>query len=237
MIDILELSKKVLTRLATLDFEKDGSNSTEQLIFPVKIQSDGSKEIKRISEQELRVLFIEEFKIKYPGLYYSIETPTTGKFSFGKTYEDIKVENEGQLASHDMCVFKKNSINYERIMNIEFKHRNSGIKKTGKDILKLIREEQNGAFIHLLENTNSNTLVSIFEKLTTCFTDYQKQWVNEHKTIQLVILSLKQKKLIHCELRKNDLLEIANFLSLQQKFGNIDSFNNSNWSFIDLDKN
>jgi len=234
MIDILEISKKVLTRLATLNFEQDGGNSNEQLIFPVKIQAEGFKEIKRISEQELRILFIEEFKIKYPGLFYSIETPTTGKFSFGKTYEDIKVKNEGQSASHDMCVFEKNATNYERIMNIEFKHRNSGIKKTGKDILKLIREEQNGAFIHLLDNTNNGTLVSIFEKLSNCFTRFHPEWINENKTIQLVILSLKQKKLIHCELRKKDLLEINNFLSLQQKFGNIDSFNNSNWSFIDL---
>ena len=237
MIDILELSKRVLTRLATLDFEKDARNSNEQLIFPVKIQSDGSKEIKRISEQELRVLFIEEFKIKYPGLYYSIETPTTGKFSFGKTYEEIKLENTGQSASHDMCVFEKNSTNYKRIMNIEFKHRNSGIKYTGKDILKLIREDQNGAFIHLLENTNNGTFISVFDKLTKCFVRFQGEWDNESKTIQLVILSLEQKKLIHCELHKNDLLELTSFFSSTQESGNINNFKNINWSIFELNNN
>lgn len=236
MIDILELSKKVLTRLAFLGKENTIRDSNEQLIFPLKRLTDGTKETIRISEQEMRLLFIEEFKIKYPNLYYSIETPTTGKFSFGKTWDEIKIENEGQSASHDMCIFEKKDSKYERIMNIEFKHRNSGIAKSGKDILKLIREEQDGAFIHLLENTNSNTLISVFRKLTESFEKFKTIWINENKTIQIVILSLEQKKLIHCKLQKRDLLE-NNFFVLEQKFGNIDKFNNSHWSLVEMDKN
>lgn len=235
MINILELSKKSLKRLIQIDNEISSGNSHEQLIFPLKIQDGGKKHIIRISEQELRFLFIEEFKIKYPHLYYSIETPTMGKFYFGKSYEEIKRENEGQSASHDMCVFKKNETNhYKRVMNIEFKYRNSGIEKSGKDILKLIREEQNGAFIHLLKNTNSKTLISVFNKLTRCFSDYQTEWTNENKTIQLVILSLEQKKLIHCELRKNDLLKINSYFSSSQEFGNIHNFENSYWNIVNL---
>ncbi|MFB9079625.1 hypothetical protein ACFFLS_07035 [Flavobacterium procerum] len=236
MIDILELSKKVLTRLAFLGKENAIRDSNEQLIFPLKRLTDGTKETIRISEQEMRLLFIEEFKIKYPNLYYSIETPTTGKFSFGKTWNEIKLENEGQSASHDMCIFEKKDSKYERIMNIEFKHRNSGIAKSGKDVLKLIREEQDGAFIHLLENTNSNTIISVFRKLAESFEKFKTVWIQENKTIQIVILSLEQKKLIHCELRKSDLFD-NNFFVLEQKFGNIDKFNNSYWSLVELDKN
>jgi len=235
MIDILELSKKTLSRLIQMDNEINGGNSHEQLIFPLKIQDGGKKEIVRISEQELRFLFVEEFKIKYPNLYYSIETPTTWKFSFGKTYEEIKVDEKGQSASHDMCVFEKDATNrYLRIMNIEFKYRNSGIEKSGKDILKLIREEQNGAFIHLLKNTDSKTLSSVFFKLKTCFSDHQTAWTNENKTIQLVILSLEQKKLIHCEIRKNDLLTINAYFESSNECGNIHSFENSYWKNVDL---
>lgn len=236
MIDILALSSKVLERLTNLDSEKEGGNSNEQLIFPSKKLDNGNGEI-RISEQEMRFLFVEEFKIKYPNLFYSIETPTKGKFSFGKTNEDIKLENEGQSASHDMCVYEKSNSKYKRILNIEFKHRNSGIAKSGKDILKLIREEQNGTFIHLLENTDSNTLINVFKKLLECFEKFKELWLNENKSIQVVILSLKQKKLVYCELQKKDLLQLNQFFVLEQKLGNIDNFKNSFWTLVDLNKN
>ncbi len=80
MMDVIQISKNVLARIASMDFEKDGGNSIEHLIFPIKIQKQGTKKIDRISEQELRLLFIEEFKIANPELFYSIETPTTEKF-------------------------------------------------------------------------------------------------------------------------------------------------------------
>ncbi|MEA3505372.1 MAG: hypothetical protein U9R32_09310, partial [Bacteroidota bacterium] len=60
-----------------------------------------------------------------------------------------------------MCVFERNSNKYERILNIEFKHKNASIKKIGKDVLKLMQEKQNGVFIYLLENTNSGTLRNV----------------------------------------------------------------------------
>lgn len=236
MINITGICKNVLSRLSNMASEKYGGISNERLIFPIKIQAEGKKIINRISEQELRLLFIEEFKKMYPNLYYSIETPTTGKFYLGKTYETIKIENEGQSASHDMCVFDKISQDYKRIMNIEFKHRNSGIKNTGKDILKLMREEQDGAFIHLLENTNSNTLFSVFKKLAQSFADFQSTWVNESKSILLIILSLKQEKLIYCELRKVDLLKLNDFFAMEEKSGNIHNFKNINWNVEELAK-
>ena len=74
MVEVVKLSKKVLSHLSVMDYEINSSDSSEQLIFPNKIQAKGN--VKRISEQELRVLFIEEFKKEYPKLSYSIETPT-----------------------------------------------------------------------------------------------------------------------------------------------------------------
>jgi len=51
MIDVVQISKKVLDRLSAMDFEKDGGCSSEQLIFPKKIQAKGTKHKNRISEQ------------------------------------------------------------------------------------------------------------------------------------------------------------------------------------------
>lgn len=234
MVDIFEISKKVLVRLSKMDYEKDGGNSSEQLIFPLKIQAKGEKLKNRVSEQELRLLFIEEFKLRHPNLFYSIETPTVGKFNFGKSYEQIRIDLEGQSASHDMCVFEKISGTYNRILNIEFKHRNLGIKNTGKDILKLMQETQDGVFIHLLENTNSATLNSIFKKLYKSFFDFKFNWNNESKSIQLVILSLKQKKLIFCRIQKTDLINLKDIFYIENGFGNIANFKGANWSIEEL---
>ena len=236
MINILEINKKVLARLCELNSEKDGGNSDEKLIFPSKFQADRKKEIIRYSEQELRFLFVEEFKIKYPSLYYSIETPTSGKFNLSKKYETIKIEDEGQSASHDMCIFEKVSNKYERKLNIEFKYKNSGIMNTGKDILKLIREEQDGAFIHLLKNTNSGTLNSVFKKLAQCFVDFTSVWKNEDKSIEITIMSLEQKKIIQCRLKKKDLINLDSFFLVANKMGNINTFKNLNWKLIELEK-
>jgi hypothetical protein len=182
-----------------------------------------------VSEQELRLLFVEEFKIKYPNLFYSIETPTVGKFKLGNSYDTIRTDLKGQSASHDMCIFERILDQYKRILNIEFKYRNSGIKNTGKDILKLMKEEQNGVFIHLLENTNSGTLISVFEKLYRSFYDFQAHWSNENKSLELVILSLKQKKLIYCRIHKADLIHLKEIFLVEKGSGNILSFKGGNW--------
>ena len=88
MIDIVKLSQKILFRLTQMGYEKDENRtSNEKLIFPNKKQAKG--DIKRISEQELRQLFIEEFKIEYNELFYSIETPTVNKYKFGKNLNEI----------------------------------------------------------------------------------------------------------------------------------------------------
>ena len=146
MIDIIQISKKVLVRLTSIGYEKDCLISSGQLIFPSK--SDD----KRISEQELRQLFIEEFKNEYEKLYFSIETPTLYKYSFTNDSNEIKVSEKGQSALLDLCIFEKGIDSYKRILNIEFKHKNATEANISKDVLKLMHEEQNGTFILLLKN-------------------------------------------------------------------------------------
>src|SRR5690606_21259062 len=98
--DIIFICTKILERLSIIDYEKiddnrmvvEGKTSiyNKQLIFPVK---NGG--VDRLSEQELRQLFIEEFKDLHKDLYYSIETPTKTQYKFGKKFNDISVSEEG----------------------------------------------------------------------------------------------------------------------------------------------
>ena len=230
----VQICRKLLTRLSAMDYELNGSFFIEQLVFPNKVQGKGN--IKRISEQELRFLFIEEFRKDYPKLYYSIETPTQEKYKFGKSYSDIEVNKAGKSASLDMCIFDIVINNFERKLNIEFKHKNASIKIIGKDVLKLISEKQNGAFIHLLNNTDSGTFCNeketgVFDKLYKSFSDFQEKWNNELKSIQLVIISLKQEILIHREIKKGDLNNLKSIFFIENGCGNIKSVNGNGWIF------
>lgn len=199
-IDVVNICEKVLERLSKMGYEKNSANSNGQLIFPTK------SDLERISEQELRQIFIEIFNGNNQGLYYSIETPTINKYSFGKNDDSIKTNVEGRSALIDMCVFEKENDNshYKRILNIEFKHDNVAYKNFSKDILKLIHEKENGAFIILLNNTNSGTLINsgkkrkgVIDKLIKSFDDHklnETHWNGStDKFIELVILSLEDK--------------------------------------------
>jgi len=241
MIDIIQISKKVLAGLSAMNYEKDGGSSFEQLIFPMKIQAKGTNPINRISEQELRLLFIEEFKIASSDLFYSIETPTQEKYKFGKTYADIEVNKDGRSASLDMCIFERISNVYNRILNIEFKYRNAVIKNIGKDVLKLMKEKQNGAFILLLDNTNRGTFCNnkgtgVFNKLYKSFTDFQAKWEGSDKSIRLIIISLGEKILIHREINKVDLNNLEKIFFAGKGCGNIEEINGNGWQFKTINK-
>jgi hypothetical protein len=203
MESVIQISKEVLVRLSTIGYEKHKNKSVGQLIFPSK------SDLERISEQELRQVFIEIFSDQNQDLYYSIETPTINKYSFGLTHDTIKIADEsvkGQSALIDMCVFKKDNdkSEYSRLLNIEFKHDNVAYKNFSKDILKLMHEEENGAFIILLNNTNSGTLINsgekrkgVIDKLVQSFNDHKvnvNHWNGGYKKcIELIILSLEDK--------------------------------------------
>lgn len=227
MVDAVQISKKVLERLTTMGYEKKSLVSRGQLIFPSK------SDVKRISEQELRQLFIEEFKIKHKDLYFSIETPTVKKYSFTNDLKQIKVgdpANNGQSALIDMCVFEKKDekSEYTRLLNIEFKHKNATKDNISKDVLKLMHEKESGAFIVLLKNTNTGTLnnlvkkrYGVIDKLMESF-EYHKsnqvQWNGgDEKFIEIVILSLEEKEngkgqpfVFHSKISKSDLDTLNN---------------------------
>jgi len=220
---VKEISKNVLKRLKKVELENNGKNFKEQLIFPI----DRDNTI-RISEQELRLLFIDELK-NIPDIFYSIETPTKNKYKFGSSLEDIKLDKNGKSASIDLTIFKKNDTTYKRILNIEFKYNNIKITQIAKDILKLISEEENGAFIWLLKNTNRKTLKNVLEKIDESLKEYKNHWKND-TYIEIIILSLekqtnKNKKafLRYKKITKNDVLdEIFNYEKIDENWQKIE---------------
>jgi hypothetical protein len=252
-VDVIKICEMVLERLALMTYEKidvkrkvNKSTRLElnrQLIFPQKIQGKELNQVDRISEQELRQLFIEEFKVTHPDLFYSIETPTAHKYSFTNKTNEIKVgddNNKGKSASLDMCIFKETEEGCERILNVEFKHQNSAYKSLAKDVLKLVNEKQNGAFILLLKNTDSGTFrnngeTGVFDKFYKSFDGFGSYWEDENKFIQLVIISLNQKKLIHKKITKTDLSNLNIMFFVEKGCGNIDEIEGNGWGSIGIE--
>ncbi len=233
VIDIKEICSQVLKDLSNIGYEKnekEKSKFSNQLIFPKKYNKTN-----RISEQELRFLFIEKFKALHPKLFYSVETPTQQKYKFGKNITDIK-PNVGRSASLDMCIFEpQKKKEFKRKLNIEFKFDNVSNFKIQKDFLKLINEDQNGAFIHLLKNTDSGTLSNsnknaegVFNKYIKALKKFEDYWSNESKTIILVIFSLEQNTFIHREITKTEIYTVEDAFGFKDKFGDITKVKNLN---------
>ena len=107
----------------------------------------------------------------------------------------------------------------------------------GKDILKLMHEEKNGAFIHLLENTNIRTLFNknntgVFNKFYTSFSNatFHANWRGDDgKYIQLVIISLKEKTLIHRKITKSDIDNLKDIFFIESGCGNIRGIEGNGW--------
>ena len=109
-----------------------------------------------MSEQELRFVFVEQFNkiAKDNNLYYSVETPTRGKYSFSKK-EKPCVNKNGQSGEFDMVIHNEQG---ERICLIEFKANFPAVGDYEKDFLKLENESNSGCpayFIQLVDTLDT----------------------------------------------------------------------------------
>ena len=112
--------------------------NSSNLIFP-KYTSDGN----RVSEQELRCIFIEEFNKSSNGYFYSIETPTQMRYSFSRESRNVipqsypKEKGKGRSGCIDLAIFNKDK---KRCAIIEFKKAPCDSHEYAKDFLKLFSE-------------------------------------------------------------------------------------------------
>lgn len=154
----IKVAKELISLKGEVDSNLDPKNLTTNLIFPkCKHQKE---EKNRISEQESRVLFCKELQRSYHDIFFSIETPTEKKYSFGECLREIKVNNKGKSASSDISLYKMKKGRLKQQINIELKAHNVKLFNIAKDFFKLLSEPYNGLFFHTLESVDNGTLTT-----------------------------------------------------------------------------
>lgn len=146
-----------------------------RLVFPS--YSNENYDI-RISEQELRFSFVEAFcqycKSNNVNLYYSIETPTRGKYSgFSKTKDEQnpipQIDDKGRSGEFDMVIYNEELV---RVCLIEFKANNASNHDHKKDFVKLnnLIEGDNNVlryFIEVVDSYRDTTVKSLRKKIVS----------------------------------------------------------------------
>lgn len=163
-----DLHKLILRVFCKLQNTVYGGN--ERLYIPKNNQGT-----MRVSEQELRLLFIELFLSdeRFKSYRYSIEPPTIRKYRFsskGKKCIPTVVcdcsahRTDGRCANIDLSIFDGDN----RVAIIEFKANNPGSFEHAKDFVKLSSEPGDNLirlFIEIYTQTDAETLRNIHEKL------------------------------------------------------------------------
>lgn len=175
--------------------QKIGTNnnsSSSRIIFPLKRESKDNKEEFRISEQELRFVFVEEFN-KYCSkkwdAYYSVETPTSKRYDFSNKDNPCKVDySNGQSAMVDFSIFLKEQDKLTRVALIEFKALSPDKQSYMKDYVKLLNEDQKFVyFIMIVKSANDRTIKSIAEKIKA---SYDNAGLDTEKKVEFRCLDL-----------------------------------------------
>ena len=168
------------------------NNKSSRIIFPLKRESKDKKEEFRISEQELRFVFVEEFN-KYCSenwdAYYSVETPTSKRYDFSNKEKPCKVDYpKGQSAMVDFSIFLKEQDKLTRVALIEFKALNPDKQSYMKDYVKLLNEDQKFVyFIMIVKSANNRTIKSIADKINA---SYANAGLDTGKTVEFRCLDL-----------------------------------------------
>lgn len=168
------------------------NNNSSRIIFPLKRESKDKKEEFRISEQELRFVFVEEFN-KYCSknwdAYYSVETPTSKRYDFSNKEKPCKVDYpKGQSAMVDFSIFLKEQDKLTRVALIEFKALNPDKQSYMKDYVKLLNEDQKFVyFIMIVKSANNRTIKSIADKINA---SYANAGLDTGKTVEFRCLDL-----------------------------------------------
>lgn len=145
--------------------ERDGvraNNSTDtKIIFPAMRKTDSHESQYRISEQELKQIFIEQLVKDNNDYRYSVETPTTERYCFKGNKE-----NGGRSASIDLTIHSSDG--KTRLAIIEFKFSNGRAENIKKDFEKLrtdsLEDKPLRYFIHLIEAYSERTHANIETK-------------------------------------------------------------------------
>ncbi len=154
---ILKISKLASTEVIGMNEKKPLS----RFIIPQKRDSSY-----RLSEQEFRIATINAIQCYNDlnlDLYFSVETPT---------HETHMISGDTPMSARfDLSLFEQNDDGYKKVADIEFKSHNATKHNIIKDLHKLIKEGNTGAWFHVLQNCDSGTLKSLFDKFACSLLD------------------------------------------------------------------
>lgn len=169
ILDIISEAFKHVKNAYELSKEPNSSKDS-RLIFPKK-----RDESIRVSEQELRFAFVEEFlkyvKKKKKDWYYAVEVPTKIKYDFSdKKNPKVAEEGKGKSASFDLAIYAKGDNNFNLIALLEFKAENPKKFDYHKDLVKLENEKEGDNevlrfFIEIVKKADEGTPKNIESKL------------------------------------------------------------------------
>lgn len=180
---LFELIKETAVELLKIYFEKSKRKTL------LKIPEYRRTENKRISEQELRFVMTNlHGKFAKTNLYYSVETPTSEEYGFSGLGK--------RSASSDLSFYE----NDVKVLNMELKAHNPKPIEIKKDIEKLVRENCNGAWIHIFETENRGTVKSLFQKFDLAFENFK----NSNRPISFHILILETQTLLSRKWKENE---------------------------------
>jgi len=161
--DLLAINAEVCRELWRMVDTQEGTVGalTPKLVLPPR----NNQEV-RISEQEAR--FIYASVLTRAGRYFfSVETPTKGKYSFTN---DADASPRSALSDLALWTFDRG---FKMRANIEFKAGNPPVDHISKDIEKLLGEGTTqrvaGNWFHLLKNVDGKTLPRLFAKFQEAF--------------------------------------------------------------------
>jgi len=157
------------------ELNKTGISKKTKLIIPSyqNNQSEDGEEATRVSEQELRFVFIEQLLKCLPdGFFYSIETPTDRSYRFSeKGIGNVSpVREEGQSGNFDLTILNKER---QLVAIIEFKAKSSSPHAYAKDFCKLWNPNEGQGkntcryFINVFESMTRRTRNSFVDKITS----------------------------------------------------------------------
>jgi len=191
---------------ASLNSQYDALNT--RLIFP----KSASKSI-RVSEQEARFIFSNQ--LNNSPFLFSVETLTQ------QGYQQKGKNKTG--ARTDLTIYSGTG---KRILNVEFKAGTiSPRAKTkfpiSKDIQKMLHEENNGLWFHILESVNNSTIKNLFGTFKESILEYINESPDaiKNKNIIFHICVLKHKFSLQRELKLEINEELENNLD---EFFNVD---------------
>lgn len=181
---IMENFKSKLDKIINDAFDiLRNNNSGSRLIFP-----SYSNEKRRVSEQELRFVFVEQLQklIEEYDFFYSVETPTKDKYKFSENGKKIvpQISEEGQSASFDLSIIDKNR---NTIAIFEFKAKNANPHEYAKDFCKLwnpVEKSSYKYFLNLFEKIDEGTKHSFLEKLNP----KTNKWLHEKESSEMIMV-------------------------------------------------